>query len=330
MRRRTEKNHRSGAALILILGILAVLGWLTAEIVKETVRQQAESAAFSRRQKLRETAWSAAECVLASLREKKLVEGDLYTVPADGAKLLENAGYAAPKGLRVSVALSDESGKLGWLALKEDDLRELLTDCGVPPDVSPKLTDILLDRFEYSPDKRLLGMKRDDYLDAGLPPPPERPPESFAELLEAPGMAACFENADGSPNEHFHDLISCLSPGGDTTEPNLNTASPALLRHLRRLGVLPDADALIKWRAGPDGIPGTDDDRYARNSGDLAVSGTGAVSEGAAFTVRRLRLMVSVEFGESSFLLTVIADPTSATPGFPWKLIRAEENRRVD
>lgn len=326
MRRAT----RRGAALLLILGILAALGWLAAEIVRETVRQQSESAAFSRAQRLREAAWSATECIVASLREKKLIDGGQYTLPNDGTALLVSSGYEAPRGLRVTVELSDESGKLGFRTLNTDTLRELLTDTGVAPDAAPRLADILLDRFDAAPARRLLGMTRDDYLAAGLPPPPERPPESFAELLEAPGMTEFFLNADGTPNTRFHDLTDCLSLVGDTTEPNLNTASPALLRHLCRQGLLPDADALIRWRNGPDKLPGTGDDRYARMSADLAVSGAGAVADGAAFTVRRVRILTRVEFGESSFLLCVLADPTVETNGFPWKILSTEENRRLD
>lgn len=321
---------RRGAALLLILCILAALGWLAAEIVRETVRQQSESAAFSRAQRLREAAWSATECVVASLREKKLIDGGLYALPTADTALLASSGYEAPRGLRVTVELSDESGKLGFRTLNTDTLRELLTDTGVPPDAAPRLADIILDRFDSAPSRRLLGMKRDDYLAAGLSPPPERPPESFAELLEAPGMTEYFLDPDGTPNTRFHDLCSCLSLSGDTVEPNLNTAPPALLRHLRRQGVLPDADALILWRNGPDKLPGTDDDRYARMSADLAASGVGAVAEGAAFTVRRIRIMTRVEFGESSFLLCVLADPTAETNGFPWKILRSEENRRLD
>lgn len=328
MRRPTDK--RRGAALLLILGILAVLGWLTAEIVRETVRQQSESAAFSRAQRLREAAWSATECVVASLRERKLIDGGLYTLPTDAAKLLSDSGYEPPRGLRVSVELSDESGKLGFRSLTTDTLRELLADNGVPADAAPRLADILLDRFDPAPARRLLGMKRDDYLAAGLPPPPERPPESFSELLDAPGMAEFFLNADGTPNAHFHDLTECLSLSGDTKEPNLNTASPALLRHLRRQGVLPDADALIRWRNGLDKLPGTGDDRYARMSADFAASGVGAVSDGSTFSVRRLRILTRVEFGESSFLLCVLADTSTETNGFPWKILSSEENRRLD
>lgn len=323
---------RRGAALLLILGILGVLGWLAADIVSETLRQQAESAAFSRRERLREAAWSAAEVVVARLRETALVRGALHTVPRDGARMLAAAGYEPPRGLKVTVTVDDVSGRLGWAALREQPLRELLVSCGVPPDAAPRLADTLLDRFEPGPERRLLGMKREEYAAAGLPPPPERPPADFGELLDAPGMREFFTDEAGAPNGNFRDLCSCLCLAGDTVTPNLNTAPPALLRHLRRTGVLPDADALLAWRNGPDRLPGTPDDRYARTAADLAASGAGIPAEdGAAFTVSRLRLAVRVEFASGgAFLLSLLFDPSSTSPGFPWKLLRTEENREME
>jgi type II secretory pathway component PulK len=330
MRRPIEMTGRKGAALLLILGILATLGWLAAEIVRETVKQQSESAAFSRAQKLRETAWSATEAVTAALRERKLILGDLFTLPHDGTPLLSNSGYTPSNGVRVTVNISDESGKLAFRKLDADALRELLADVGVPTDEAPKLADILLDRFDPNPSRRLLGMKREDYLAAGLPPPPERPPENFAELLEAPGMAAHFLDTDGKPNAKFRDLCACLSLCGDTVEPNLNTAPEPLLRHLARQGVLTEAPPLLRWRNGPDGVAGTEDDRYARQTADFALSGAAVSGDKTSFTVRRVRITTRVEFGESSFLLCVLADPGAESQGFPWKVLRAEENRRLD
>lgn len=323
-------NGKRGAALILILGILAALGWLAAEIVRETVRQQSESAAYTRAQRMRETAWSATECLIAGLREKQLVDGGLHHLPARPDVLLTEAGFVPPRGLTVTVELSDESGKLGFRKMTADTLRELLIDVGVPSDAAPRLADTTLDRFEPGESRRLLGMKREDYLAAGLPAPPERPPEHFAELLQTPGFTEYFTDSEGKPNSGFRSLCSCLSLSGDTDSPNLNTASAALLHHWRRLGKLADGDALLRWRHGPDGIANTDDDRYARTSADMTVSGAGLMAEDAAFTVRRLRILTKVSFGESSFLLCVLADPTTPANGFPWKILFAEENRRID
>ena len=89
------------------------------------------------------------------------------------------------------------------------------------------------------------------------------------------------------------------------------------------------AAALLRWRDGPDGLPGTTDDRYARLTTDLAASGVGIPAEGAAFTVRRVRAEVVVTFAESRFLLTVEADPNTTSPGFAWKVLGQAENAPV-
>jgi len=321
--------RRRGAALLLILGILAVLGWLGAAIARETLRQQAETAAFARGQRLRERAWSAAECVLAGLRERRLMRGGLYTVPADGDTLLRASGFDSGGGMPVRVRIADVSAAYGLGKIETDTLRELFVSLGVPPDTAPALADTFLDRFRRAPAKRLLGMKREDYADAGLPPPPERLPATEAELLAVPGLPKWFTDEHGRPDNRFADLIACLALTGDTTAPNLNTAPPAMLRHLHRTGMIPDAEAFRRWRDGPDGRPGTGDDRYARQTADLAAAGVGLPAEGAAYTVRRVRLDVTVTFAESSFLLTLEADPEQSVPNFPWKIVRQIENAPV-
>ena len=90
---RSPARARRGAALLLVLGLIATLGWLAARIVLETRRHLAERAVFVRREQLRATAWSAAECVLAALREKRLVDGELYSLPHDASSLLNATGY---------------------------------------------------------------------------------------------------------------------------------------------------------------------------------------------------------------------------------------------
>ena len=320
---RSPARARRGAALLLVLGLIATLGWLAARIVLETRRNLAERAVFVRREQLRATAWSAAECVLAALREKRLVDGELYSLPHDASSLLNATGYVPPRGVRIGTDLRDLSAKTALRSLDADSLRDLFTDLGIPFDNASRLADNYLDAVA-SPDSRNAA---DGPLSGAASPKLGRLPDDFHELLTIPGFREHFQNADGSPNDLARDFLACVAFRGDTAGVNLNTAALPALRRLAKRGVIADPVALDRWLAGPDAVRGTDDDRFARDAAELGVAGHGPVSPDAVFTVRRIRLGVTVHIEDASFLLTLVADPTSEKTGFPWRLLHSEENR---
>ena len=256
---RSPARARRGAALLLVLGLIATLGWLAARIVLETRRNLAERAVFVRREQLRATAWSAAECVLAALREKRLVDGELYSLPHDASSLLNATGYVPPRGVRIGTDLRDLSAKTALRSLDADSLRDLFTDLGIPFDNASRLADNYLDAVA-SPDSRNAA---DGPLSGAASPKLGRLPDDFHELLTIPGFRENFQNADGSPNDLARDFQECVVFRGDTAEVNLNTASLPALRRLAKRGVIADPVALDRWLAGPDAVRGTDDDRFA-------------------------------------------------------------------
>lgn len=313
-------HPRRAAVLLLVLGMIATLGWLVAEVVLTARRDIAAQATHLHKGRLRAVAWSAAESVVAALRERRLVDGDLYTVPHDGAALLAATGFVAAPGTRVTVALGDDSGKIALPALDDAGRRELFADLGAPLDVAARLADRYRETIVTDP--RLAASDADA--------PLGRPPRDFEELLTVPGFAETFCQRDGAPNALGRDLLAAVTFTGDTRAPNINTAAPALLRHLATRGVLAEPAKLARRLAGPDGARGTDDDTHLRSDAELTLAGHGPVSSAAAFTVRRLRVAVTVHLEDAAFRLTLVLDPTAETAGFPWKILRSAENGPVD
>src|SRR5690606_25949064 len=76
---RPAKNRRSGVALLMVLGLTALLGWFAVEIISK-VREEVTLRGHNdtSREALRVNAYQALEVTMAVMAQFKEVEGDLY------------------------------------------------------------------------------------------------------------------------------------------------------------------------------------------------------------------------------------------------------------
>ena len=234
--------------------------------------------------------------------------------------VLFSGGYKPPQGWDVVVTAEDLSGRYGLRALGRERLRDLLNDLDIPFEDATSLAEGMIRIMNPDPTRNERGF-RDD-----LPGAPDHPGQDFVDLRLVPGFAKAFLNEDGTPNSRLENFIGCVSILGDTIKPNLNSASEPMLQHLMKRGAIADANALARWLSGRDGIRGTEDDRHAMTVEDFDVSGGGVMDRTVVTTVTRVKIHAQVRFGEGVFSLTVVADPTSQSRGFPWKILNQLEN----
>lgn len=190
----------------------------------------------------------------------------------------------------------------GWVSIKIIDLeryaninnaspqllQQALTAMGVDANAIPVVSDSILDWVQPGDNPRLSGAKNQYYL--SLNPPyycKEAPMDDIAELLLVKGVTMEMYTGQGdgqksaapkgfgsSPFDNngyafgLKDVFTPFSIG----QININTADANVLQLIP--GVDPaTAEAIIKTRAGPDGVDGTSDDTPYRSAGDVQRAG---------------------------------------------------------
>jgi general secretion pathway protein K len=217
----------------------------------------------------------------------------------------------------VSVKITDLERFANINTAPAPEIQQALTLMGVDAGSISIVSDSIQDWVQPGDAPRIAGAKTDYYL--GLNPPyncKEAPVDDLSELLLVKGIwdhpeiywggaatnhpGASFQhhlgfgNAGEAPNYPFGlvDLFTPFSSG----KINLNTADANVLQ------LLPGVDAnaaasILKFRAGPDGVDGTEDDTPFQNPGQLAAAGVdpaAAAQSGRFCDVRSTTFKVTV------------------------------------
>lgn len=167
-----------GNVLIVLLWIMAVLGFLALSISSEVKRLADLSYGVSKRRSFFLLAFSAFE---ESLVRMVLEDDSRRWLPDGSERELELWGK------KLNVVLEDESQKLNVNTAKEEDLAAVLASLGVQePDA---LAQAILDFCDWDNAPRPLGAEDDYYLSLTPPYKPlNRPFRRFEELLLVRGM----------------------------------------------------------------------------------------------------------------------------------------------
>jgi type II secretory pathway component PulK len=188
----------------------------------------------------------------------------------------------------------------GWVSVKIDDaerwanintvspqiLNQALTSMGVDANDIPTISDSILDWVQPGDNPRLSGAKNQYYL--SLNPPyycKEAPVDDISELLLIKGVDWAIYSggveANGTTPKKFgfspfqnagyaFGLRDVFRPYG--RQININTASANVLQLIPGVDEA-TAQAIIKTRAGPDGVDGTADDTPFMSPGDVQRAG---------------------------------------------------------
>jgi general secretion pathway protein K len=223
------------------------------------------------------------------------------------------------------------------------EIQQALTLMGVDAGSISVVSDSIQDWVQPGDAPRIAGAKDDYYL--GLNPPyncKEAPVDDLSELLLVKGIwdhpeiywggAATnhagpsfqhhlgFGNAGETPNYPFGlvDLFTPFSSG----KININTADANVLHLLPGMDTDDTAvDSILKFRAGPDGVAGTEDDTPFQNPNQLAAAG---VNPAAAAQMSRL-----CDVRSTTFKVTVTARIGNYARDFHAILFRNGRNVQV-
>jgi len=308
-------RRRRGAVLLIVLVIIVVLSALIVQFTEKGMSEIAAEGHFVTRMRLRLVAYSALETTLGVLADYVAVDGGL-TSPAQGwADPLPISDYTPPEGVKISIEFIDESGRLPLRSLDEVTLIPLFTEMGFANEEVLHLTNALLDWTDTDDDERIDGAESDVYKQAEWPhEASNRPIQRLSELAVVEGFRQLFFDESGRPNDRFRLFSETVSEVG-TGALNINSVSDLALRALGGVSD-PQIDALRRYLAGADLVPGTADDRVIDDSGQIA-SVMGALPEGIRLDTRinALRIRVRVDEGGDDFVLEAVVQPGRGASG---------------
>lgn len=235
------RRAQGGFALVLALWAIAIVFALAATFDRYTASRVEQATAIRDRLAERLDLHSTRATLLyllgtrrftlAGLRSSRepdaeepgAVMGQVRVEPLGDELALDGRSY---HGIgNVLFALQDRNGMIALNAESTARLEGLLTAFGADPRTQGMLLDALADYRDTNALKRLNGAEREEYLAAGLAPPPDRNLLSAPELLRVIGWADWLAT---TPGFRLHDW---LSPRRRDT-PNPNTIPFSLLERL--------------------------------------------------------------------------------------------------
>jgi len=210
-------------AMVTLVFLVAVqsLNSLAEETRRATSRVRFESSALS---------LEAQATFLAATRPlgpTAILQG--WSPSAAPALMLDGRPYAAAPDLTLSA--QDEAGLINLDTLTQPAMANLFAALGASPQQRAIMVDRLSDYMDAHDIKRPNGADADDYLRAGLPPPPDAPLRRKIQVL---GVMGWREAVSAAAWRAFSDNVTADPVNVDT---NVNTAPAAALQVL--YGVTP-------------------------------------------------------------------------------------------
>jgi general secretion pathway protein K len=210
---------------------------------------------------------------------------------------------------KFTVEIVDQERKLNINVADETQLRLALAQVGLDAATTPEVADSILDWIDPDELPRLNGAESDYYLGLAVPINAKNGPlDDITELLLIRGVVP--EMVFGSAAVRGPEAVSvtgrpltmqsksapvytnALADIFTVTSArfvNINTASPLVLQIASGMDA-PTAEAIVRQRAGPDGVDGTEDDTPFRSVRELmnvpGMNETAVGNAGRIFSVR--------------------------------------------
>lgn len=284
-----------GMVTLVFLVAIDALDSLAKETARVTGRAGAQAAALDLEA---QATWFAATGPLNST-------GILAAAASDrrGAAPIGLDGRAYDAGAGRTVALQDEAGLANLDNLTQAALPSLFAVLGVAPDQSAAMVDRFSDYLDADDLKRVEGAEADDYLRAGLPPPPNAPLRSKEQALGIMGWKGVV------PSRAWLDNRDALTADPSSIGMNVNTAPAAALKVLFGFSDAQAAAAIARRAAAPFSglgdlgraagvaLVGDAERVYTFPNGRFAVK----ISDASAGWVFRSRILLSPDDAERPF-----------------------------
>jgi len=251
------------------------------------------------------------------------------------------------QGGTISVKIIDLERKVNVNSAQQPLLQQVLTVMGADAGDITAVSDAILDWVDPDDETRPAGAESDYY--QGQNPPyyaKNAPMDDLSELLLLKGVTQAmynggtdtnsvgaafqhsklgFGNAPGEAPSYTFGLKDVFTPFS-SGKININTADATVLQLIPGVDQTA-ADQIIKYRSGPDGQDGTDDDIPFTNPGQLAVAGVNpqAVGQiGNLVTVKSTTFEVHVTARIADYSREYVAiiyrnGANVQTVGFYWK-----------
>jgi general secretion pathway protein K len=248
--------------------MVVVMGYVLTQFIEKGLSEIAGEGYYVERDRLRLKAYGALEVTLAVLADFIAIEQSLQS-PAQGwGDPIGYAGVDFGDRVDVRVIFTDLSARLPLNNLDESSLFLLFDEIGIPPEDNLLLTNSLLDWIDEDDETRIDGAETDEYGFREIPHrAANRAIHNLEELSVVEGFDIYFFDEEGRPNEIFDFFAELVSPYGTGTL-NANTVGAMTLRVAGSMSD-PQIDAIEDYRAGADGLPGNDDDRYFASRDEL-------------------------------------------------------------
>lgn len=308
----SQPGRKKGSIIILVLIFVVLLTFIVTAFLEEATAKIKYYGLFHNRDDLRTDAYSAMEITLAVLNQYLEVEGALWG-PAQGwTDPLQEAGFEPAHATSITVSFEDESAKLPLSTLDYDDLLVLFDVLGFDLPEAQSLADGLLDWTDEDDLRRLNGFDGDDYDDMDPPYKPSNSPiVSWDEFRLIEPFNETFWNEEGLPLPVWNEFKSAVSLYHTGTV-NINQANPIVQEYFYEKGLL-DINSFEYFKSGPDGEPGTEDDRLYRkgegNDGMILAEG-----QGLGDSIELLRVRIAATRGEAQFILESLVTWSGSNP----------------
>ncbi len=247
----------------------------------------------------------------------------------------------------VSLKIVELESKININTADAPLIQQVLTTMGVDASEISEVSDSILDWIDADDGTRPAGAESDYY--QGLNPSyyaKNAPVDDMSELLLVKGVTLAmfkggsvtndagaafqhhrlgFGSAPGQVPDYPFGLIDVFTPFS-SGQVNLNTADATVLQLIPGMDTA-SAEGILKFRAGPDGAEGTDDDTPFMNPGQLAAAGVnqGAIQQISRYVTTRgstYEVHVTAHIGDYSREFIAIlfrGGPDIQTVSFYWK-----------
>lgn len=227
----SRSNRRAGVALLLVLGLIALLGVLTTLVTEQLKLRLIESVRREQRAELKEAALAGLAAKLAQIAEYGVAQGVVFGPGQGWGDFPQDArGYACERGIELQIGVRDESGCLPLNTTDVAGLAKLFRYLEIPEEASLRLAGALADWVDPDDAVRDNGAEKESYPEGAGPA--NRAINHPDEILRIAGFAEWFVDKDGLPNERFFRLIPLVSVHSENAWPNINGAGPAVLDFL--------------------------------------------------------------------------------------------------
>lgn len=291
-------RFRGGAALIFVLGLIAVTSAVAAGIVEFAALRLKPRASAALAAELKLDAESALNAAVAVLREYAEIDGGLYAESQGWGKPLAD-GRIEFDGFEADVKISDESGKIPLSAMDSAKFVRIFEERGMSSASAQQAADCIADWCDSDDARGVFGAEYDDY-DRGAARPPNRAFKSFSELAFVKNACEVFFDADGNPTD-FYRIFSENFSLENFSKVNLNSASEetlAILCELESEDYDPDLYRAIRGEIGT-----VDDGKYwVESLSDIENRGARFVPRGmASASASLLKIEVTARRGIAEY-----------------------------